>query len=95
MLKATLTTALIAFAATPSFAQDAAAGAELYATNCSSCHGAEREGMADTFPALTGIAERMEPEQIAETIEKGGEMMPPFDYLTEEERGNIVAFLSE
>ncbi len=95
MLKATLTITALILTAAPAIAQDAAAGAELYATNCSSCHGAELEGMADTFPALTGIGERMEPEQIAETIAKGGEMMPPFDYLTEEERGNIVAFLTE
>lgn len=92
MLKATFTTALF-LAAAPAFAQDA--GADLYATNCSACHGAEREGMGADFPALTDVKDRLKPEEIAEKIEKGGEMMPPFDYLTEEERASIVAFLSE
>lgn len=95
MLKLSLATAITLATLLPAAAQDAAAGSTLYADNCASCHGAEREGMGADFPALKDVGERLKPEEISERITKGGEMMPPFDYLSEEERASIVAFLAE
>ena len=75
--------------------QDAAAGARLYATQCSACHGAERAGIPGTFPALTDVGERLDEKQIREKIVNGGGLMPPFSQLSEKEIDDLVAFLKQ
>lgn len=93
MKKATcLFVATMAFSL-PVHAQDA--GPELYEMNCAACHGAEREGMGEDFPSLQDVGDRLKPEEIDQVLQNGGEMMPPFAHLTEEERGALVTFLTE
>jgi quinoprotein glucose dehydrogenase len=84
-----------AFTAAPAAAQDAAAGAKLYAANCSACHGPDRAGIAGTFPALTDVNKRLDPKQIAEKIKKGGGLMPPFGQLSQKDIDDIAAFLKQ
>lgn len=84
-----------AIAAAPATAQDAAAGAKLYATNCSACHGPDRAGIAGTFPALTDVNKRLDPKQIKEKIQKGGGLMPPFAQLSEKDIDDIAVFLKQ
>ena len=98
-MKAILTTAVLlcgTMLATTAWAKDdPAAGATLYATNCSACHGANRAGVPGTFPALTDVGKRLQPEQIKEKMRKGGGLMPPFSQLTEQEVNDIASFLQQ
>lgn len=73
---------------------DPAAGAKLYATHCTACHGAERAGIPPTFPALTDVGKRLQPAQIKEKITKGGGLMPPFPQLSEQEIDNLASYLA-
>jgi len=84
-----------AIAVAPASAQDVAAGAKLYAANCSACHGADRAGIAGTFPALTDVNKRLDPKQIREKIQKGGGLMPPFAQLSEKDIDDIAVFLKQ
>lgn len=99
MLKTILTAALLllatTFANTASSAEDAAAGAKLYATNCVACHGANRAGIPGTFPALTDVGKRLDARQVKEKIQKGGGLMPPFGYLSEKDVEDLAAFLKQ
>lgn len=98
-MKAILTAALLfpatALATTASSAGDSAAGAKLYAANCSSCHGVNRAGIPGTFPALTDVGKRLDPRQVKEKIRKGGGLMPPFGHLSEKDVEDIAAFLEQ
>jgi len=81
--------------ATTAWSKDApAAGAALYATHCTACHGADRAGVPPTFPALTEVAKRLQPAQIKEKIKKGGGLMPPFSQLSEQEINDLASYLS-
>jgi quinoprotein glucose dehydrogenase len=69
-------------------------GARLYAFNCAVCHGAEREGDPQgIFPALTAIGDTMSSEEIARQIRNGKGIMPSFGHLTDDEIGQVTAFL--
>ena len=74
---------------------DPAAGAQLYATNCTACHGADRAGIPGAFPALTDVGKRLEAAQIKEKISKGGGLMPPFPQLSQQDLDNIASFLAQ
>lgn len=87
--------AAAALAAAPAWSQDAEAGAGLYATHCASCHGADRAGMAETFPALVDVGKRLDPQQIKDKIKQGGGLMPPFGHLSEQDIEDITAFLKQ
>ncbi len=74
---------------------DPAAGARLYATNCTACHGADRAGVPGTFPALTDVGKRLGPAQIKEKIRQGGGLMPPFSQLSQQDVDDIASFLAQ
>lgn len=74
---------------------DPAAGAQLYATNCTACHGADRAGVAGTFPALTDVGKRLDATQIKQKIRNGGGLMPPFPQLSQQDVDNIASFLAQ
>ncbi|HIE5353851.1 c-type cytochrome [Stenotrophomonas maltophilia] len=75
--------------------EDPAAGAQLYATHCVACHGAERAGVPPTFPALTDVSKRLQPAQIKDKIKQGGGLMPPFPQLSQQEIDNIASYLAK
>ena len=69
-------------------------GAQVYAANCSSCHGAERQGNAASgFPSLVDVNDRFERNHVLNVISKGKGMMPGFQRLTEKQKTDLVAFL--
>lgn len=74
---------------------DPAAGAQLYATNCTACHGTDRAGVPGAFPALTDVGKRLESAQIKEKISKGGGLMPPFPQLSQQDVDDIASFLAQ
>jgi len=84
-----------AIATAAASAEDATAGAKVYAANCAACHGANRAGVAGAFPALTDVGKRLDQNQIKERIRKGGGMMPPFGHLSEKDVEDLAAFLKQ
>ena len=69
-------------------------GQQVYAANCSSCHGAERKGNAESgFPSLVDINDKFERDHVLNVITKGKGMMPGFQRLSEQEKKDLVAFL--
>ncbi len=69
-------------------------GEQVYAANCSSCHGSERKGnSASGFPSLVNLASRFQKEHVTKVISSGKGMMPAFKKLSEKELNNLVAFL--
>lgn len=69
-------------------------GAQLYTTNCASCHGAERKGnLASGFPSLLTLKGRLKRDQTASIVSSGKGMMPAFKRLTESDIKLLVAFL--
>jgi quinoprotein glucose dehydrogenase len=68
-------------------------GANLYTTNCASCHGPNRAGLSG-MPSLVGIAGRLNAAQIRTTILEGKGQMPGFHQLSGTDVDAIVTFLA-
>ncbi|MFC4871879.1 family 16 glycoside hydrolase [Negadavirga shengliensis] len=66
-------------------------GLLVYQKNCTTCHGAEREGTSPAFPALTHL--NMEEKEIRELLRNGRGIMPAFGQLTYQEVNHLVAYL--
>ncbi|WP_369937323.1 c-type cytochrome [Xanthomonas tesorieronis] len=98
-MKTILTAAVFLFGATLATTawpkDDPAAGARLYATNCAACHGADRAGVAGTFPALTDVGKRLDAAQVKQKIRNGGGLMPPFPQLSQQDVDDIASFLAQ
>lgn len=70
------------------------AGENVYAANCSSCHGSERKGNpASGFPSLVNLNNRLQKQHVINVINGGKGMMPAFKKLSEKELSDLVAFL--
>ena len=69
------------------------AGAEVFAANCSSCHGAEGEGSPVGRP-LAGVADENDRARHIETVTDGRGNMPAFGtVLSEDEIESVVSFV--
>lgn len=69
-------------------------GAKLYAFNCGSCHGTDRQGNHDgSYPSLLGIRDRLSMEDIHQVLMQGRGMMPSFSHLSEAQRKALIDFL--
>ncbi len=66
-------------------------GALMYHKNCSSCHGANRQGNVPTYPPLTNL--QLSSEEIRDILHDGRGMMPAFTQFSEDQVSDIVAFL--
>ncbi|HVS96726.1 MAG TPA: PQQ-binding-like beta-propeller repeat protein [Puia sp.] len=64
----------------------------LYAGNCMTCHGTNRQGSGN-FPSLTGIEKKYSAEQLVTLIASGRRMMPAFKQLSAAERHALADFL--
>jgi quinoprotein glucose dehydrogenase len=71
----------------------AAAGERLFAKNCMSCHGQNREG-AGNAPTLIGIEKKYTHNQIDTLLQTGRRMMPAFKDIVKQEREAILAFIT-
>jgi quinoprotein glucose dehydrogenase len=69
------------------------AGERLFAKNCMSCHGQNREGSGN-YPTLIGIEKKYSDDQIMTLLETGRRMMPAFKDMPKEERQAIIAFIT-
>lgn len=71
-------------------------GSVVYALNCASCHGGQREGdQQKIYPALTNLQSRKSKDEVLQLIVKGKGSMPSNDFLAAEEKHNLLAFLFE
>lgn len=69
-------------------------GKQVYAANCTNCHGFDREGDPQgTFPALLDLKQRYNKDQVRQIVGHGRGFMPSFGHLTEGEVDALVAFL--
>lgn len=76
-------------------AKEAISGYGLYMLNCSNCHGANRQGAKGSYPALTGIENRLDKSQLIQTLRNGKGIMPAFPQFTEEELEKLAVYLLE
>jgi quinoprotein glucose dehydrogenase len=68
-------------------------GAVTYQDRCAGCHGPERKGAPPDFPALSDVASRLTPVQIADKIHTGGGRMPGFADIQGETLAALQAYL--
>ncbi|MDA1092988.1 MAG: PQQ-binding-like beta-propeller repeat protein [Acidobacteria bacterium] len=64
-----------------------------YAQHCGSCHGLELEGTG-TAPALRGITDRMERDEIRAVMDAGSGRMPSFAHFDDAQRRAVLRYLS-
>jgi len=57
-------------------------GARLYRTQCSWCHGPDREGAPPVYPSLVLAQSQLSDAQLTAFIHQGGGRMPPFPNLS-------------
>jgi quinoprotein glucose dehydrogenase len=65
----------------------------IYLSQCGVCHGDKMTGSPPAIPSLTGIGNRLAPQQIAATIKSGKGRMPGFPNLTEDQMYALIEFL--
>lgn len=69
-------------------------GRHLYALNCAGCHGPNREGGSQgIYPSLRTIGEKYTTTDLLALMKAGRGWMPPFNYLSDDQRGAIATFL--
>ncbi|WP_404456332.1 cytochrome c [Virgibacillus necropolis] len=73
---------------------DAANGAEIYQSNCMSCHG--QEGAGGSAPGLQGNEMASDYDAVVEQVKSGGGGMPAFEgQLSEQEIADVSAYIAE
>lgn len=66
---------------------------EVYANNCSSCHGGNLQGSVG--PALDKIGSKLDQQAISDIIKNGKNTMPAISQISDEEREQLSAWLAE
>lgn len=66
-------------------------GALTYNKNCTTCHGAKREGIMPAYPPLTDL--KINEEEIRDLLKNGRGIMPAFNQLRRDELNNLIVFL--
>ncbi len=64
---------------------------QIYETNCSSCHRADRKGSPPEFPSLTNL--RLKPDEVRAVITRGSGRMPAYAHLGPAAADALTAFL--
>jgi quinoprotein glucose dehydrogenase len=64
----------------------------LFTTNCTTCHGPNRQG-GGNYPSLIGVNKKYTEDQIVTLIGTGQRMMPAFKQLSPAERQALAAFI--
>jgi quinoprotein glucose dehydrogenase len=68
-------------------------GAQIYQSQCGTCHGQNRAGSPPDFPALVGIESRMTDGQIADRVHNGKGRMPAFPAINDQQMRQLISFL--
>ncbi|SEJ02555.1 quinoprotein glucose dehydrogenase [Dyadobacter sp. SG02] len=72
----------------------ASPGQAVYMRNCAACHRADRQGSGQEYPSLVQVGNRMPKDEIANIIKSGRGRMPSFQHISDQERYELVAFLT-
>jgi quinoprotein glucose dehydrogenase len=70
-------------------------GKSIYLRDCAACHGDALEGSPPQFPALTGLAARMDEARFTQVVKGGGGRMPAFPHLQGEAVRALAKFVFE
>jgi quinoprotein glucose dehydrogenase len=68
-------------------------GATLYQTQCSVCHGIDRQGSPPAFPSLQELDRRLDAGQIADVIRSGRGRMPAFASIPQHALERLVEYV--
>ncbi len=69
-------------------------GEQVYVQNCTGCHGADRRGnLAASIPGLLDVKQRLTREQTLDVITHGRGVMPPWGFLSQEQREAVTDYL--
>jgi len=69
-------------------------GEQIYLQTCVGCHGVDRRGnAAQNIASLVNLSQRLTAEQAAAVIQHGRAVMPPFGFLSDAQRADLVAYL--
>jgi len=68
-------------------------GNAVYNMNCVTCHGPELKGNGPDYPSLIDLEKRFNIRQVKDIIDNGGNRMPSFKHLQENEKDDLIAFL--
>jgi len=69
-------------------------GEQVYLQNCVGCHGPDRTGNgAAGIASLVDLGQRLNRDQVLEVITHGRGMMPPWGFLTEQQREAVTGWL--
>ncbi len=66
-------------------------GALIFSKNCTTCHGAERQGIPPAYPPLIQI--EASDQEIRDLLHTGRGIMPAYTHLSRQETDALVAFL--
>ena len=69
-------------------------GRSVYDTHCFACHGKDLKGNSAAFPSLVEIGNKYKPEEILQILNSGINMMPSFAHLKQEDKSNVIEFLT-
>ena len=84
-----------AAAQVPDTPGDVDGGRQVFANNCSACHGTSAEGRGAT-PSLIGVYDRYTLDEVETIIRQGRDGMPAFDAtLSDAQVDDVLAFLAE
>jgi cytochrome c oxidase cbb3-type subunit 3 len=88
--------AAVSQSAAPAPDAASAAGAKVFQSNCSMCHGENLLGHPPVFPSLAGVGKTMTPDQIKQLVRGGRKAMPAFpsDRLPDADLANLLAYLT-
>jgi quinoprotein glucose dehydrogenase len=70
-----------------------ATGAELYATQCASCHKTDRRGDGGRVPSLVNAGARLTAAQVALILQRGRGFMPAFPQLPTAAQQRVAAYV--
>lgn len=73
--------------------QDAWLGIALYRQHCATCHGLDRGGDGQAYPAVRNLKPKYTKESLKRFVQKGKGVMPAFAHLSDKDRDAIARYV--
>jgi quinoprotein glucose dehydrogenase len=70
-------------------------GKSLFSQNCQICHGDDLKGQPPVVPALLGVTNQLNDDQIKTLVRSGLGQMPSFSSLTDADLNGLIAYLKD